>query len=200
MALDYTILSPKDFKKIPWRNGQGMTTELKIGQAEGGMTFNWRLSSAPVDSNGPFSDFSGYDRILVLLKGNGMDLFHGNGCTAHLRKPYDMAVFSGDLKTHAVLVDGGIQDFNIMTRQGHCRANVDLFKSFGEHSLSIAADDFLVYSPDHDTCLGPQGEGAVCLPAGHLFHVKSVPMSPWYFQGHGIICIQVRNRTTCPPK
>jgi len=53
-----TIISPQQFKQIPWKNGKGTTTELAI--SDGGTLdhFAWRLSIASVVEDGEFSDFS----------------------------------------------------------------------------------------------------------------------------------------------
>ena len=67
-----------------------------------------------------FSDFSGYDRILVLTEGNGVVLNHSNGQKDNLLRRFDFASFSGDLKTFAKLVNGPVKDFNVMTRRDYC--------------------------------------------------------------------------------
>jgi environmental stress-induced protein Ves len=59
MALEYQIIPPEGFKEIPWKNGQGITCELRVCHGDLGEGFLWRLSRARVTRNGPFSDFSG---------------------------------------------------------------------------------------------------------------------------------------------
>jgi environmental stress-induced protein Ves len=66
-----TILSPETFKTIPWKNGLGHTTELAINSGGNLGKFDWRLSIASVVNDGEFSNFSGYQRHLVLIKGEG---------------------------------------------------------------------------------------------------------------------------------
>ena len=52
---------------MPWKNGGGVTSELaRSPQAD---EFDWRLSVAEVATDGPFSQFPGIDRLLVLLSG-----------------------------------------------------------------------------------------------------------------------------------
>jgi environmental stress-induced protein Ves len=191
MALEYQIIPPEAFKEIPWKNGQGTTCELRVCHGDTGEGFLWRLSRAQVTSNGLFSDFSGYDRILVLLAGKGMDLFHEESEGCQLCRAFDSVRFSGDWKTRAFLKDGPVEDFNIMTKQGHCTAKVNVFNSFGENELAVDARQLLVYAPYHETLMdGPDGEN-ILLPPGHLFDLKGPVSLPWKIKGEGVICIQI---------
>ena len=79
-----TCLTPADFKTVPWKNGQGSTRELRFENLEDSEAFAWRLSMAPVVTDGVFSDFTGYDRKLLLVEGAGMTLSHDNGQTDNL--------------------------------------------------------------------------------------------------------------------
>ena len=74
----FKIYSPEDFQTLPWRNGLGSTVELISEILEGHEAFSWRLSIASVANDGPFSDFSGYDRTLLLLEGAGITLHNPN--------------------------------------------------------------------------------------------------------------------------
>ncbi len=192
--MNYTIIPPHDFLNMPWKNGQGVTRELRIRQIEKNKPFDWRISRAVVDQDGSFSNFSGYDRILVMLEGKGMDLFHADGQIHQFRTPYDMAEFSGEPGTRASLVNGPIQDFNIMTRKDRCSACVDLFKAKGTYDLDVDATDFLVYAPEQDIILKRSEKDTISLPAGHLFHQAGKPKLnlSWQLQGKNMICIQIK--------
>jgi len=192
--MEYTIIPPQEFLDLPWKNGQGVTRELRIRQTKKDAPFDWRISRAVVDKDGFFSDFSGYDRILIMLEGNGMDLFCTPGQTHELRTPYDLAEFSGGAGTRAALINGPIQDFNIMVRQDRYSAGVDLFKTQGRYDLEVNARDFLVYAPEQDTFLTRPCEKEILLPAGHLFHQTGNPKLclSWQIQGKNVICIQIR--------
>ena len=122
-----TQYSPEKFKTIAWKNGLGHTTELAI--SEGGTldSFDWRLSIASVVNDGDFSNFSGYQRNLVLIEGDGLTLDHRNGDLDNLTKLLDVARFDGGCNTHGTLINGGIKDFNIMTRQTTFSPKVDCY-------------------------------------------------------------------------
>lgn len=99
--------------EVPWKNGGGITRELVV---EGGATFDWRLSAATIDSDGPFSDFPGVDRVLVLLRGNGVVL-EIDGAEVRLASPGDGVEFAGEARVASRLVDGPTVDLNLMTRR-----------------------------------------------------------------------------------
>ena len=179
MAPSYQIIPPEAFKEIPWKNGQGTTCELQVCHGDTDEEFLWRISRAQVTSNGPFSNFLGYDRILILLAGNGMALSHGGRPPCQLHQVFDMVNFSRDWETRAVLMDEPIEDFNIMTKQGHCKAKVAVFKSFGENELAVDAHDFLVYAPHHEIDMNGSGNNPILLPQGHLFYLKGPVKLPW---------------------
>ncbi|MBS0193963.1 MAG: HutD family protein [Proteobacteria bacterium] len=77
-----------EYRRVRWRNGGGWTREIASGRmpVESVATsmptgdWDWRLSIAEIERDGPFSEFAGCDRVLVLLSGNGMRLnFTGTG-------------------------------------------------------------------------------------------------------------------------
>src|SRR5512140_2846533 len=70
------ILTPSDYRRMPWKNRLGVTTEVARYPDEFGSLFDWRVSIADVMNDGPFSQFTGYDRIIVVIGGEGMTLTH----------------------------------------------------------------------------------------------------------------------------
>ena len=121
---EVTIIDPASFIAMPWRNGLGTTIELLKQDLPDGDGFAWRLSMAEVTTNGAFSNFSGYDRTLLLLDGKGLTL-DCDGASHRLENPLQLARFSGDDHTTATLHDGPVKDFNIMVQRQHCSARVN---------------------------------------------------------------------------
>jgi uncharacterized protein len=99
---------------VPWKNGGGVTHEA-IRVPPAGESFSWRVSVAHIESSGPFSDFSGYERKMVLLEGRGLDLRFGDGRRRELRQVGDWVEFDGAISTHCDLLDGPCVDLNLMT-------------------------------------------------------------------------------------
>jgi environmental stress-induced protein Ves len=108
------IIRKLSFTAIPWKNGGGVTHEA-IRVPSGGDSFLWRVSVAHIDSSGPFSDFAGYRRNMVLLQGLGLTLKFGNGEQCALRKIGDSVEFDGSFATHCDLLNGPCVDLNFMS-------------------------------------------------------------------------------------
>ena len=71
----HCVLSPNDYRRMPWKNGLGHTMQIATHPADADLaSFVWRVSVAEVTQDGPFSPFAGVDRTLVLLTGAGMKL------------------------------------------------------------------------------------------------------------------------------
>jgi environmental stress-induced protein Ves len=98
-----------------WKNGGGATRELARAELPDGSGFAWRLSVADIERPGPFSDFRGYRRQLVLLDGTGLYLGGPGTRGARLDEPGDVHVFDGADEISATLHGGPCRDVNIMT-------------------------------------------------------------------------------------
>jgi len=61
------IIDPGHYQPMPRRNGLGHTIELCRQNFADGEGFAGRLSMAEVTDNGEFSNFSDYDRVLLML-------------------------------------------------------------------------------------------------------------------------------------
>lgn len=168
--MNFSILSDKDFKRVPWKNGRGFTTELKVDHPLKNEGFAWRLSIAGIVKDGEFSDFAGYDRILVIIDGNGVVLEHDNGGKDVLKKRFDIAYFSGNRKTFAKLIDGPVKDFNIIVKRDCCVSKVDITRDSKTHKFNLATGHFLVYSVDQNIDVNINNKNTIQLPANHLFH------------------------------
>jgi uncharacterized protein len=110
------IIRRASFTATPWKNGGGITHEA-IRVPPGGDVFLWRVSVAQIDSSGPFSDFSGYDRKMVLLQGGGIALGFGSGDKCALRGMGDWVEFDGAMPTRCELLDGPCVDLNLIVSQ-----------------------------------------------------------------------------------
>jgi hypothetical protein len=118
------------FKRMPWKNGGGTTTELAIEPSDATLDdpFLWRLSMADVAISGPFSRFDGCDRTLLLLDGDGMRLDIEGREPIHLRNNLEPHRFRGDWTTSGVLLGGPCRDFNVITRRSCCRHRLDVLR------------------------------------------------------------------------
>jgi len=138
------VYSPDDYITMPWRNGLGSTIELLKNQSND--YFKWRLSMADVAQDGAFSDFSGYDRCLILLNGTGMTLTNHQGQQWSLTQLCDAAHFKGEDLINARLHDGPIRDFNLMTRRKDCSAKVFTSQQQRNQIISLNGNLFLFFN------------------------------------------------------
>ena len=126
-----THLTPADARRVPWKNGRGITEEIAVGPAgtsfEAG-DFGWRVSRAAVTEAGPFSPFPGIDRVLVVTDGEGLVLTQGAGAAPVTVRRLAPHAFRGDEPTAATLVGGGVRDFNVFTRRGRYHADVQVIR------------------------------------------------------------------------
>ena len=113
------IMRRAEYRRMPWKNGQGVTEEVATFPAESGIDdFGWRLSIAHVGADGPFSVFAGIDRSIALLDGRGLTLDLPQERTVKLMRDGPPFAFSGDWKVSSRNLDGPTIDFNMMTRRG----------------------------------------------------------------------------------
>ncbi len=189
--LQISIAGPDEFRIIPWKNGLGRTRELLLKEINGSDKFAWRLSVAPVSSDGEFSDFSGYARTLVLIQGNGLTLRHDNGQVDQLTKRLDFACFDGGWKTWAELTDGDITDFNVMAAQEYCQARVAVFEGSKENTLSVNADELLIYPLDHAIKISPANSDQLNIQSDHVARIELPEQGVWRFSGSPSIWVQI---------
>ena len=133
-----TLCGPADYRRMPWKNGGGSTLELLRDPAPDG-GFNWRLSIADVTTPGPFSTFAGIDRQIMLVSGNGMILSFGQDAPpVVIASPLRPQAFKGEWNTDCRLIDGAIQDFNVMVRRDWGLAAVNGFDLVKDQRLTLA--------------------------------------------------------------
>ena len=116
-----TQLGRGDYRRMRWKNGLGWTTELALrpqGSSLDDAGFDWRLSLAEVDADCEFSRFPGYDRTIMLLSGEGMELRFGGADAALLQSRGQAREFPGEAGAQCRLLRGPCRDFNVMVRRG----------------------------------------------------------------------------------
>jgi uncharacterized protein len=117
------ILRHTDYPSRPWKNGGGTTRDILVSPPGASLDeFDWRLSLAQVDRDGPFSRFDGVDRTLVLLSGE-MTLHEPHRRIELVRgEPVE---FPGERAIEATLNGASTLDLNVMTRRGRASHSVE---------------------------------------------------------------------------
>ncbi len=195
----YSIKLPAQFITTPWKNGLGETTELAINEGGTLADFDWRISMATVNQDGEFSNFDGYFRQLTLIKGNGIKLHHQNkqmmqkSCD-NLVNLLDIAEFDGGYTTYGELVQGGIVDFNVITKAEAIESNVT--PVVGEQSITLATDKFvLIYAVASEIAIVVKGgQTPLRLAQGELFQWLSKEHKQLELTGRDFIIVELAKK------
>lgn len=143
MSTELPILQSFDLNQITpsrWKNGGGSTREIACFPHGANMdSFGWRISVASIAQGGPFSAFAGVDRQIMLLGGDGVRLQAASlGMDHALDQPWQPFAFSGDVALDCTLLGGESTDFNVMTRRGQWKAQVNVLADAARAGLSPA--------------------------------------------------------------
>lgn len=107
-----------DRRFAPWKNGGGETAEILCHpQGAGYDGFGWRISTARVASDGPFSRFDGVMRSLTVIDGGPLRLVLGDGRDVVLDRAAPPFAFDGALACDGLLTGDAVLDLNVMVRK-----------------------------------------------------------------------------------
>ena len=139
------LLRPDDYLKTPWKNGLGFTAQIAIHPPSADLKrgdFLWRISSARIEKDSPFSPFPNHDRVLVVLAGNGLRITHvfeeGEEPEIQDLPPLEPYEFPGDVPTSCALLNGPVTDLSVFFAKG-LDARVDAL-TLDSDGLSLDAD------------------------------------------------------------
>jgi environmental stress-induced protein Ves len=136
---------------MPWKNGGGETREIVVSPAGATLeTLDWRVSLATVAEDGPFSVFKDVQRTLCVIHGAGMRLQTGDRAPVDLYVTSEPYTFDGEVATSARLIDGTIDDLNVMSRRGRFRHGVRRLRVDGSLLLETKAQSLIVYCQHGD--------------------------------------------------
>jgi len=159
------LLAPESMRRMPWKNGGGVTTEIAIAPAGATLdTFDWRVSAAQVDVPGPFSRFVGVDRTLAVTAGGNLTLHGAGSGEIPLAPGGPPASFPGEAGIHATL-DAPLRDFNVMTRRNAWAHHVEVLalEAGAQRTLPLLRQrmHWLIYCVQGALSVGAQGAGEV---------------------------------------
>lgn len=193
---DVRLYRAAGYPSMPWRNGGGTTQEVACNPGGSTAAFDWRLSIADVAQEGGFSTFAGYQRIITVLEGQGIQLTVDGRAQAPLGQRQAYA-FSGDAPVHCRLVDGPIRDFNLIYAPAslqarfqwaggtgpwtfHSAARTVLILNAGQE-LSVRVDGVAHALPGRYDCLhaeGQEGLAEYCLEGAGALDACVIELSP----------------------
>lgn len=186
-----TRLAPADHRRVPWKNGGGVTTELAVEPAPGGR-FVWRVSIADVVEPGPFSAFPGYDRLIAVVEGDGMRLSVDGAAPVERRRLDPAFAFPGEAPVWCEPTAGPIRDVNLMLDRASATGALTLLA--GDTGHRAAGDVLLVHALAGALSVIPDGGEALTVPAGHSLLLRDTAALVEAPDGVEGVCAEVRRR------
>jgi environmental stress-induced protein Ves len=204
MKMLIELIAANNFKRMPWKNGKGETTELIAINDPLTNDLLCRLSIASVTQDGDFSDFSCYQRTLMMIAGNGITLSHQTPAAQTptqipaqaLTRQYQYCSFDGGWKTKAKLIDGSITDFNVIFNPQRISAKVFVIKEGESNDLKNQANELFLYAhKEPSTCslLNGKVPKKIEIPKGDLLHISNSDAANVTVSGEGLICVEIVN-------
>ena len=144
-----TALSPGGYRRLPWRNGGGVTVDIAFEDEV------WRFSRTPITTAGPFSDYAGYDRLQVLVAGSGLVLEMPDG-EIDLRRPFAPVRFAGETPITSRLEAGPVEVVNLLGERRRVRLVLTV-RPAGE-TLRLGRGLHVAYCPGGEAALHLAGQ------------------------------------------
>lgn len=122
------LIRARDYREQPWKNGGGLTREIAVAFSdEDNQRVLWRVSLATIDRDGPFSEYRGYDRTIVALDTEAVELeVEGKQVVLERWQPHE---FRGEARVACRLRGGATRDLNIMTLRDAFVHDVEVVRS-----------------------------------------------------------------------
>jgi len=144
-----TRLDPSRYVRTPWKNGGGVTTDIAF---EGD---TWRFSRTPITVAGRFSDYTGFDRMQVLVAGSGLVLQTPEG-DMDVRRPFEPVRFAGETPIVSRLEAGPVEVVNLIGDRSRVRIDLVVMNAGGTGHLGPGLH--IAYCPAERAALRLQGE------------------------------------------
>ncbi len=158
-----TLLDPARYRRTPWKNGGGTTTDI----ADDGDI--WRFGRTPITAPGPFSDYSGFDRLQVLVAGRGLVLETPKG-EIDVRTPFRPVRFAGETPIESRLEAGPVEVVNLIGARSAVRIALEVLQP-GDRQ-TVEAGTHIAYAATGAAALEVDGTGHA-LPADHALHIAA---------------------------
>ena len=170
------LLDPAQYRRTPWKNGAGTTTTIA---EQSGV---WQFGRTPIAAAGPFSDYTGFDRLQVLVVGRGLVLETPDG-EIDVRVPFRPVRFMGETRIVSKLEAGPVEVVNligvretvsldlVVLTNGQTRAlpaGIHVaYCADGPADLDVAGKSFAV-ATDHGLRIDPTGSTILACRSGRV--------------------------------
>lgn len=143
-----TLLDPAGYLRTPWKNGGGTTVDIAFSGDV------WRFGRTPIVQPGPFSDYTGFDRVQVLVSGSGLVLDTPTG-EIDVRQPFRPVRFTGETKIVSRLEAGPVEVVNLIGARAKVKVDIAILDE--DRTLILQPGTHIAYSPHGDATVAVQG-------------------------------------------
>jgi environmental stress-induced protein Ves len=120
-----TLLTPAQYRRMPWKNGGGTATDVATDETGGEV---WRFGRTAIPGPGPFSDYTGYDRVQVVIGGRGLVLDGPDG-EIDLRTPFQVVRYKGELPLVSRLEAGPVEVVNLIGLRARVKVDMQVLEA-----------------------------------------------------------------------
>jgi environmental stress-induced protein Ves len=104
----------------------------------------WRFGQTRIERPGPFSDLSGFDRLLAVIEGQGLVLHPVGAPALDVRERFQPVRFPGEWQIESELENGPVAVINLMADRR--RATIDLRFATGIAQLAFEPGTLVLYA------------------------------------------------------
>jgi environmental stress-induced protein Ves len=171
-----TRLDSARYRRTPWKNGGGVTVDIAgvsvpgvaLGAWEGVI---WRFGQTRIERPGPFSDLSGFDRLLAVVEGQGLVLHPAGAPALDVRERFHPVRFPGEWQIESELEDGPVAVVNLMADRR--RAAIDLRFTAGITRLAFEPGTLVLYAAAGASTVELSGGDSIELAPADAVQVES---------------------------
>src|SRR5215471_19925732 len=152
-------LDPTQYRRTPWKNGGGVTIDIAEQDDV------WRFGRTPIATPGPFSDYTGFDRMQVLVEGRGLVLETPDG-EIDVRVPFKPVRFAGETPITSRLEAGPVEVVNLIGKRS--AVAIDLVVLSAGRSVRLGKGTHLAYAAN-----GAAKVNSHDIPADHCLRIEA---------------------------
>jgi environmental stress-induced protein Ves len=164
-------LAPGDFTRVPWKNGRGALTVIDRSVSEGWDRTApiWHFGRTTIVEDGPFSDYSGFERLQVAIDGSGLVLVAADH-EIDLATPFTVVRYDGGLPVRTRLTSGPVEVVNLIANK--TLFDIDLRVCRASDTSLIARGRHVAYAPKGAARV-TIGSETFALPENHALRIRS---------------------------
>lgn len=166
-ALRIEPLDPSGYRHTPWKNGGGVTVDIVLVTDKDAEV--WRFGRTPIVQSGPFSDYTGFDRVQVLVAGSGLVLKTPDG-EIDVREPFRPVRFAGETPIVSRLEAGPVEVVNLIGNRAKVQVDIKVLDE--GRSLRLGPGTHIVYNPLGDSAFDIDGARQL-LPSDHGLRLEA---------------------------